>query len=293
VRLRTTLALLLATAIAPTSAFARELRPPAAVTGIGVRLIDPPPSSLTNPLARVYITGAVAAGSRLTARVEVSNTTAHSQTVSVYAAGASMQGRTFTFDDGHAKNELSSWTTLDRRELRLAPHTATIVAVAVKVPRGASRGERYSVVWAAVRASATASVQLVNRVGVRMYVSVGGEAAPRYTVSTPRASRSAGGTPRIRATIRNTGTGTISIAGSLTLTGGPGGMRTGPLPISIARPLAPGSSRRVTLRLTRQLPRGPWHVDIALASGPTLQRARAVVTFPAKPASRVRVHAAS
>jgi hypothetical protein len=285
------LALLVGSLLAPASALAAQARTPIGVTGIGVKLIDPPVSSLTNPLARVYITGAVAAGDRMVAKVEVSNTTVRPQTISVYTAGARLQGRSFSFSDGRAQNELSRWTKIDRSRLRLAAGTATIVTVAVAVPRNATTGERYAVVWAAVRAHGRTSVDLVNRVGVRMYVAIGGAPAARYSISRPKVSRSAGGAPRIRATIHNTGTGTIAISGALTLTRGPGGMRIGPIPVTIARPLGPGSSRRVTLQLTDQLPRGPWHLELALASGSTTRQVRAIVKFPAMPP--VRVHAAS
>jgi hypothetical protein len=191
-----------------------------------------------------------------------------------------MQGRSFSFDDGRAQNELSRWTRVDRSSLQLAAGTATIVTVVVEVPNNATRGERYSVVWAAVRAPGAMSVRRVNRVGVRMYVSVGGAHAPRFTVSTPTVGRSASGAPRVRATIHNTGMSTIAVSGSLTLSGGPGGLRIGPVPVRLGRPLAPGSTRRVTLQLTDQLPRGPWRLELALASGSTLHRVRAIAKFP-------------
>jgi hypothetical protein len=218
--------------------------------------------------------------------VEVSNSTARPQTISIYAAGASMRAGSFSFAAGRTTNELSRWTRVSRSRLRLGPGMATIVAVHVRIPANASRGERYSVVWASVSAPGETPVRLVNRVGIRMYLSVGGTAAPRYTISTPRASRTPRGAPRISATIRNTGPSTITVSGSLTLSHGPGGLRLGPFPITLARPLAPGAARHVALQLTSQLPRGPWRVDVALTSGSTNHSATTIMTFPARAETR-------
>jgi hypothetical protein len=278
----TALALLAVATITPPGAFATVTRLPVAVRGISVRLVEVPASSLTNPLARTYITGVIAAGQSMRSKVEVANTTTKPQSISVYTAGASMRGGAFTFEEGRTQNELARWTTVSQSAVLLAPGTATVVTVDVTVPRQVSSGERYSVVWAAVDARSTAaSVKLVNRVGVRMYVRVGGTAAaPRYSISRPKADRSAGGVPLVRATIRNSGKGTLALAGSLTLARGPGGLRAGPFRFTLTRPLAPGASRRVNVQLTKQLPRGPWSARLELVSGATQRVSAATITFP-------------
>jgi hypothetical protein len=277
-----TLALLVGATVAAPSALATRARSPVAVKGISVRLVEVPAASLTNPLARTYITGTIAAGQSMRSKVEVSNTTAIPQSIAIYAAGASMRDGAFTFAEGRTQNDLAHWTRLSQSALRLGPGQATVVTVDVTVPQQVSSGERYSVVWAAVHAlSATASVRLVNRVGVRMYLRVGGSvAAPRYTVSRPKAHRSGSGAPLVTATVRNTGKGTIAIAGSLTLSRGPGGLRAGPFRVALARPLAPGTSREARIELTKQLPRGPWRVRLELQSGTTQRGSTTTITFP-------------
>jgi hypothetical protein len=277
----TALALLVGATLAAPSARATGHRLPVAVSGISVRLVELPASTLTNPLARTYIAGTIAAGQSMRWRVEVSNTTTSPQSVSIYAAGARMRAGGFAFADGRTQNELAHWTRLSQSVLRLAPGQAQVVTVEVTVPLQVSSGERYSVVWAAVEAPATsASVRLVNRVGVRMYLRVGGPVvAVRYTISKPRAARSHTGTPVVTATIRNTGSGTLAITGSLTLSHGPGGLRAGPFAFVLARPLAPGTSRQVTVQLTKQLPRGPWRVRLDLHSGTTQRGSTATLAF--------------
>ena len=275
-------ALLLAMVITPTSGLAATSRASAQISGIGVKLVDAPATSAPSPFARTYITGTFPAGAQLTADVEVSNTTARPQTISIYTAGASMRAGAFSFAAGRTKNELSRWTGVSRSELRLGPGRATIVTVHVRIPANASRGERYSVVWASVNAPGKTQVTLVNRVGIRMYLSVGGAAAPRYTISTPRASRTPAGAPRVTAVVKNTGSSTIAVSGWMTLSHGPGGLRVGPFHINLSRPLAPGASRRVAMELTSQLPRGPWRVEVALTSGSTHHAANTTMTFPSR-----------
>jgi hypothetical protein len=275
-------ALLLGMVLTPTSGLAATARVSAEVSGIGVKLVDAPASSATSPFARTYITGTFAAGAQLTAAVEVSNATTRPQTISIYAAGASMLAGAFSFAAGRAKNELARWTGVSRSRLRLGPGRATIVTVHVRIPANATRAERYSVVWASVNAPGRMGVRLVNRVGVRMYLSVGGAAAPRYTISTPRASRTPNGAPRVSAIVTNAGPSTIMVSGWMTLSHGPGGLRVGPFHIKLARPLAPGASRRVAMQLTSQLPRGPWRVEVALTSGSTHHSATTTMTFPSR-----------
>ena len=226
-------ALLLAMVITPTSGLAATSRASARISGIGVKLVDAPATSAPGPFARTYITGTFPAGAQLTADVEVSNTTARPQTISIYTAGASMRAGAFSFAAGRTKNELSRWTGVSRSQLRLGPGRATIVTVHVRIPANASRGERYSVVWASVNAPGKTQVTLVNRVGIRMYLSVGGAAAPRYTISTPRASRTPAGAPRVTAVVKNTGSSTIAVSGWMTLSHGPGGLRVGPFHINL------------------------------------------------------------
>lgn len=277
------LALLVGATVATPGALAATSPGPVGVEGISVRLVELPQSSLSDPLARTYIAGSVAAGQSMRSKVEVSNTSRKPWSVSIYTAAARMRNGAFVFADGHTSNELAHWTHVSQSALRLAPGQAAVVTVDVRVPEKASGGERYSVVWAAVDApSQTASVNLVNRVGVRMYVRVGSSVvAARYSVSRPKASRSAAGSPLVTATVRNTGTSTIAVAGTLTLSHGPGGLRAGPFRFTLVRPLAPGASGQVRVHLTRQLPRGPWRARLELQSGATQHASGATISFAA------------
>jgi hypothetical protein len=280
---------LLAGMLVPTSALGASPRAGVAERGIGVRLIELAVSSSSDPLARSHISGTLPPGASMLRQVEVSNTTRRPATISIYAAAASMRRGAFTFGPNHVQNELSSWTSVDRDVLQLEPGATAIETVTVKVPTMAASGERYAVVWAAVTArSSMGGVTRVNRVGVRMYLSVGsgGVRAATFTLGVPRARRSAGGGRQVIATVRNSGRRTLEITGQVTLSRGPGGLRAGPILLALGQPLAPHSTRLVTVRLPMQLPQGSWHVRIRLTSGFLQRTSSATITLPAPAGTR-------
>ena len=257
-------------------------QPTADSGGIGIRIIDVPADSRNDPLAFSYIVNRLAPGKSIQRRIEVSNDTRSTAAVAVYAAGASLRHGEFAFAPNHNKNELSSSTSLSQGVLRLQPGTRAFETVTIRVPKDASSGERYGVVWAEVSTSGSGGVKLANRVGIRMYLSVGPGGAPpsNFVIRSLTARRSASGQPLVVARIHNSGRRTIAISGNLTLSNGPGGVRAGPFPVKLIVPLTPGSSRSVTVRLDKRLPRGPWRAEMRLR-GRLLQRvAVATITFP-------------
>jgi hypothetical protein len=156
--------------------------------------------------------------------------------------------------------------------------------VGLRVPKDASSGEKYAVIWAQVSSASSADhgLLLVNRVGIRMYVSIGrgGTPPPSFTISGLAAKRSATGQPLVVVSVHNSGEGPVEISGSLTLSNGPGGVRGGPYPATLGSALAPGASELATAVLSNDLPDGPWRVSIVLSSGATKRSATATLTFP-------------
>lgn len=248
---------------------------------IGIRLVDAPVSR--NPLARLYVMGVLMPGTFTARRIEITNGTTATATIAVYPAAAALRHGTFRFAAGHTPNELSRWTSVSRRVLRLPPGTKVLETVAVNVPRNASAGERYAVVWAETSTPPKTgeTVKLVNRVGVRMYVSVGPGGAQRadFTVGNLRARRSSAG-PFVVARVHNTGRRTLAINGTLNLSHGPSGLRAGPFRAKLETLLAPGKSQSVTVRLSKGLPRGPWRAQMRLRSGSLHRATNGTITFP-------------
>lgn len=259
---------------------------------IGVQLVGVPAANLrADPLAHLYIAGTLAPGTRIRRSIEISNTTNSTAEVTVYPAAAGVRRGVFVFAPGHTRNELSSWTSVSRGVLPVLPGGKAFETITVTVPRDAASGEQYGVVWAEVSApaAATGGVTLVNRVGVRMYLSIGPGGGPPsdFAIGSVYARVSADGEPLVVANVDNTGPRTLDITGSLTLSHGPGGLRTGPFQVELAPALAPDGSEPATVRLAKGLPRGPWRASLRLGSGFIERSAVATITFPGRPTPRV------
>jgi hypothetical protein len=253
-------------------------------TGIGIRLLPEPGGSADNSLASSYVVDRLAPGTSVTRSLTIDNDTKAIASVSVYAAAASIDRGNFTFASGHSANALSHWTSVSRGLMRLGPGTEASDALTIKVPADASSGDKEAVVWAQVSASppSAGGVELVNRVGIRMYLSIGPGGAPasNFTVSSLRAERSVTGQPMVVATVHNSGQSTLDISGNLTLSKGPGGLGAGPFAVRLGAILAPGVSEAATAPLNTELPRGPWDADLRLTSGPIHRSSVATITFP-------------
>ena len=277
------LSLLAGIIIPASSGLAAMSQAPSDSGSIGIRIVDvPPDASRNDPLALSYIVNRLAPGKSIQRRIEVSNSTRSTAAVAVYPAAASLHQGEFAFGPSHSKNELSSWTSVSRAVVRLPSGTKSFETVTIRVPKDASAGERYAVIWAQVSTSGSGGVKLANRVGIRMYLSVGPGGAPPsdFVIGSLIAKRSASGQPLVIAKVHNSGKRTIAISGNLTLSNGPGGVRAGPFPVNLVVPLAPGSTRAVTVRLDKQLPRGPWRAQIRLKSRSIQRVAVATMTFP-------------
>lgn len=273
----TTLAISVPAAIAQ----AADERPP----GIGIRLVDIPVAAANNPRARSYIIDHVAPGSVIERRVEVANGTKDTAQVSIYPGAAEILNGTFTGDDGRTQNELATWVTVGPREPVLDPQEETMVNVTITIPDDASRGERYGVIWAEVtNAAEDGGVTQVNRVGVRIYLSVGPGGAPPsdFAIASLTAARDSSGRPLVHATVRNTGERALDLSAEVELSKGPGGLSAGPFTSASATTLGIGQTAPVTVKLAKQLPDGPWLARIAVTSGQDQRTAQARVSFPNK-----------
>lgn len=113
----------------------------------------------------------------------------------------------------------------------------------IAVPRDASPGERYGAVWAEARATPVAGqgITEINRVGMRMYLSVGpgGPPAAGFRIQSLVAARASDGRPLVRAQVHNTGGRALDMSGTLRLLQGPGGLAAGPFPARTGTTLGP------------------------------------------------------
>jgi hypothetical protein len=253
--------------------------------GIGVRLLPEQGASTGDPLAHSYIVGLVAPGSVIRRRIEVGNSTRRGLSLAIYPGAARIRQGSFAFAAGRRRNELARWTKLSSQMVNLPPGTKTSVTVTIRIPSTAAPGERYAVVWAQSTGAPSGGVRLVNRVGVRLYLTIGpgGTSPASFAIGSLRATRSRTGTPVVSSTIRNGGRRTLLLSGELSLSQGPGGTRAGPFRATLVGALSPGGARQLRVQLGHGLPRGPWSARLWLHSGQIARSRTTTVRFPHAP----------
>jgi hypothetical protein len=241
------------------------------------------PGTVKDPRAHSYVIDHVQPGARFTRRFRVCNGTGQPITVKLYAGAAAIVRGAFTITEGRAANELSSWITVAPAAVTVPSGQERFATAGFVVPATVTGGERYAVLLAELPAQPTKSgVAVASRVGVRVYLDVGGPRAPRsdFTIDTLQASRAADGTPLATAQVHNTGSRALDMSGALTLRDGPGGLSGGPYPATLGTTLAPGDTEPVTVVLAKAIRGGPWTARLSLKSGLLERRAEAALTWP-------------
>jgi hypothetical protein len=266
---------------ATSSGLSAGSRPPGS---FGVRLVDVPVSEANNPRALRYIIDYLPTGTVIHRRILIENEEQQTARFTVYAAAAHITGGLFVGDAGATRSELTSWTSVQHPVVTLAAGASVMDMITIKVPRGATRGEHYGVIWvqqtAKVRPPGTrSSVTEVARVGVRTYVAVGRGGVPptSFDVTSLTGHRTVSGQPVIVAHVNNTGGRAIDLNGTVRLTDGPGNTTSGPFRAQRIVTLAPGQSWNMTFAAPRSLPVGSWRATVTLVSGLTTAKATATV----------------
>lgn len=274
--------LVLAAGILPAAGAAPALAQP---TGsIGIRLLEAPTDRVDDPRAQTYVVDHLPLGATVERRVEVTNTTTDAQEVALYAAGADVSSDGWTVLDGREGNELSDMVTVTPSPVTVPAGGVAEATMTLRVPGDASQREHYGVIWAEVTAEG-GSVTVKNRVGIRLYVSIGSGSEPPsdFVVEALTAARGQDGAPEVRATVHNGGGRALDLTGELILTDGPGGLSAGPFPTETTSTLGIGARAPVVVRLDPALPDGPWTARMTVRSGRLERVVEAAITFPASP----------
>jgi hypothetical protein len=251
-------------------------------TGLGIRIVDAPVARQDDPRAKVYIVDHVAPGATISRRLEVVNGTPTARHVDLYADAAAVADGAFTPAAGRTESDLTTWTTIEPTSLELKAQGKAFIRVTIAVPKDASPGERFGVVFAELPAAQGTGLKLASRVGIRTYLSVGpgGEPASDFTIDTLAAERDASGAPVVKALVKNTGGRALDMSGSLKLSNGPGSLTAGPFAAELGSTLKPGDTEPVKVKLDKALPAGPWDARLDLQSGLLKRAATATITFP-------------
>lgn len=261
--------------------------------GLSIRLVEAPTALRNDPRAHIYIIDHVSAGTVLHRKIEVRDTSNQPLSASLYVGGASISNGAFTPADKGAPSEIGSWSTVNPTGVSLQPQQSAQAEVTITVPKGTPDGERYGVIWAELPSTGSGPVKAVNRVGVRIYLSVGLGGSPKYdfAIDELQARRAKDGTPIVSASVRNTGGRALDMSGQLSLTDGPGGLSAGPFPATLGTTLGIGQTEPVTIALSKAITNGPWKATLSLTSDLVRHTATAEITFPAPGQSSAPVKA--
>lgn len=250
-----------------------------------MRLLDIPAATQTDPRARSYIVDRLPPGTEISRRIQVENNSDTAQTVRLYTGAAHIKDGVFVGESDPSKNELTTWSALDRDQLKVAPGETGVATVTITVPADAPESEQYGAVWAEVRSAGTSGSNIIQatRTGIRIYLSVGpGNGKPAdFTITSLTAARDTEGKPQISALVTNTGGRAIDVTGELSLRNGPAGVSAGPFPAQKATIIAPGGTGSVIFTLSQELPDGPWTAQARLKSGLIERDSTTTITFPA------------
>jgi hypothetical protein len=258
---------------------------PAAPDEFGVRLEDVPVDEANNPRALRYVIDYLPTRTVIHRRILVINEEPQTAKLSVYADAAHITGGQFVGDTGATRSELTGWISVRHPRVTLGPGDSELDMVTVTVPKGATTGEHYGVVWvqqtSKPKPGSSFGVTEVSRVGVRLYLAVGQGGAPptSFKVTSVTGRRSASGQPVVLARVSNTGGRAVDLNGSVSLTDGPGNSSSGPYKAQKIVTLAPGQSWKMTFSAPKSLPSGSWKAKVRLVSGLTKATGAATVRF--------------
>ena len=250
---------------------------------VGIQLLEAPSAKRADPRAKLYVIDNLRAGTTIRRSIGVTNHTNGPLRISLYASAATIRSGAFTPSDGRTQNELSSWISVAPTSVEVPAGAQAKAVVTIAVPKNATNGEQYAAVFAEPPAAQGKNgVAQVNRVGIRVYLSVGnGEPASDFTIQSMKAFRTDKGLPAVTAQVKNTGGRALDMSGSLRLTKGPGGLQAGPFPAKLGTTLGVGQTEPVSVFLDKALPNGPWTARLDLESGLIKRAATATITFPA------------
>jgi hypothetical protein len=232
-----------------------------------------------------YVIDYLPTGTVVHRRILILNEERETARLSVYPDAAHIAAGLFAGDRAATRSALTDWISVQHPVVTLAPGASVMDMVTITVPKGATRGEHYGVVWVqqAAKTSRGSGFGLteVSRVGVRVYLAVGQGGSPptSFDITSITARVSASGQPFIVAHVNNTGGRAVDLNGTVSLAGGPGNTSSGPFRAQQIVTLAPGQSWNMTFAVPRSLPAGSWQATVSLVSGMTRATGTADIRF--------------
>lgn len=138
---------------------------------VGIRLVDAPVDA-ADPRARAYVVERLEPGATVERRLEVWKEGAAPAEVALSVEPAAVVAGEFHIAPAVASDDLTRWARVEPPTADFTTGSRQTVLLTINVPADADPGVRYGVVWATVTDGAAGGLQVMNRVGVRIYLSV-------------------------------------------------------------------------------------------------------------------------
>jgi hypothetical protein len=136
---------------------------------VGIRAL---PNASSPDDKRAYISAVAARGSTIVRKVAVSNNTDEPLVIQLYVGAAERKDDDFVFGEPGEENDVTRWSRVSPGELTIPPGQEMAATVKIRVPDKAASGDHAAVVWAELPGREVSGVNVVNRVGVRIYLTV-------------------------------------------------------------------------------------------------------------------------
>ncbi|HKE67094.1 MAG TPA: DUF916 domain-containing protein [Micromonosporaceae bacterium] len=205
--------------------------------------------------------------------VGVTNFSAMPVTFQIYATDAynTSTGALGLLPAAQRPTDIGSWVTFPKTSLTVPAGARINEPFTVQVPTTASPGDHTGGVIAAVsvgtKAKNGAQVTVDRRIAVPLYLRVSGPLHPSVSVQSlsssfhGTANPFGGGGTNVSYTVRNTGNVRLNLSQAVAITG-PFGITLASADTQSLTNLLPGSSLRVTAKLTGVFPAGPLNAAI-------------------------------
>lgn len=242
--------------------------------------LDDPPVDEADPRSAYYVVDHVAPGGRIERAIALGNSSDRDVEVALYIGDAEVADGRFAPADGRGTAELAEWTSFEPERVDVARGDETTATLTIDVPDEARPGERYGVAWAELPASGEAT-RVVNRVGIRVYLSIGDGERPAIeaAATTITATRLDDGGSRLSIALTNNGGRAAELAGRVELTRA-GRSEPVVLPLDGAVALAPGEEAALATGPSDDVTDGEWDATVALHVNGVEQLARGTVEVP-------------
>lgn len=121
---------------------------------------------------KTWIIAKTAPGSQMTETVTLENLSAETQEITLLVREAKEENGQFKVNQAGDSRNIGAWITAEGNSYTLAPHQKIRIPLMISVPEDAKDGQYTAAVFASKTDSTGENLNIVTRIGVRIYLTV-------------------------------------------------------------------------------------------------------------------------